>query len=149
MYKIRPYNDDDFDSVKSLLKLTNLFIPEIDTREIYLQKTRDDPATMLVAENGGEVVGFVLVSYDIWVTTIRHLCSHPKKGKGAGFYLGRDMIKMARNRGCKMVCSYTEAANERSVKLQKMARFKVWEGSDGNPMNIYCLYKKLIRGCDE
>jgi len=125
MYSIRPYRDDDYDSVVALLKLTNLFISELDTRDIYLQKMKDDPETMLVAENGDDIVGFVLVSYDIWVTTIRHLCSHPQKGKGAGFYLGREMIKMARNRGCKMVCSYTETSNKRSIRLQKLARFKV------------------------
>jgi len=141
-YSVRPYNNEDFDSVIDILKLTNLYIPFTDTKEIFSQKSKDDPETILVAEKNGEVLGFTLISYDIWASTIRHMCSHPTKGKGAGFYLALKTIKIIKSRGCKLICSYTETSNNRSMKFQKLAGWKPWKDSSGRPMNVYCMYKK-------
>ena len=124
MYKIKPYETEDYDNVIDLLKITNLFYEATDTKEVFDLKIKDDPESLLVAEINNEIVGFVLIRYDAWASSICHLCSHPTKGKGAGFYLGSKAMGIIKGRGCKLVCSYTEIENGKSVKLQARSGWK-------------------------
>ena len=122
---IRPYSKEDYDGVKELLQLTGLYISTLDTEEVFSKKSTDDSESMFVAEKNGEIIGFVMFSYDVWITTIRHLCSHPKKGIGVGMLLASHAIKIIRSRGCKSVCSYTAISFQQVQAQQRVGQYAV------------------------
>ena len=74
---------EDIPKVINLLKVCELFYESEDTTDKFERKLARDKHLMLVAEEEGEIVGFVMASYDGWAAIFWHFCVHPdhrKKG---------------------------------------------------------------------
>jgi len=141
---IRTYLPRDFPECKKILEDTETLIPFLDTQEIYDQKSADDPESIWVAINEDlQIVGLVLISYDPWASTIRHLASCPVRGVGAGALLAYRAVAVIRERGSGCVVSYTDALNERSVDMQLKAGWEIYPNAKGDPMDVRCIYKVL------
>lgn len=83
--QIRNYKDEDFQQVDKLLKETGVKWYSVDNRENFRKKIKQDPESIIVAEEDGNIVGTIFVVYDPWSSFILHLAvdeNHRKKGLG-------------------------------------------------------------------
>ena len=81
--QIRNYKDADFPQLKELLKATGIYYEPLDKREIFQKKIEHDPASIIIAEDTGGIIGIVFIIYDPWNSFVYHLGVHPDcRGKG-------------------------------------------------------------------
>ena len=82
---IRNYDDEDFPQVEELLKKSGIYWSSYDRRDILKKKIENDPESIIVAEDDGNVIGIIFFVYDPWSSYILHLAvdaEHRKKGIG-------------------------------------------------------------------
>ena len=108
---VRPAGPEDFDAVATLL--AELGRPEVTAatrdgaREVYLRHVARADTASLVAEAGGEVVGFMSLEFrerlnrttpQAWIPDL--IVSARRRGIGAGKALLLKGFEIARERGC-------------------------------------------------
>lgn len=97
---VRPYQPDDYTSVKRNLEEGGIFYDDMDSAERLEQKIKRNPGSVIVAERNGEVVGNVFLIEDGWAAFVFRLAvskEHRKQGIGSG--LMKAVEDEARKRG--------------------------------------------------
>ena len=78
---LREIEYTDIPKVIELLKACELYYESEDTIEKLEQKLSRDKHLMLAFEETGEIIGFVMASYDGWAAIFWHFCVHPNYRK--------------------------------------------------------------------
>lgn len=109
---LRDYTDADFDDVRRVLEETGLFVPEVDTRDRFKEKIEREPGSIIVAADGGRVVGCVFVTDDATTVLITRLAVHPdQQGAGVGTALLEAVEDWLAERGTRIAVAFAETAD--------------------------------------
>ena len=131
--KIRPYKNNDYQSVKSILLETGLFHENTDTKSGFKNKIRKDPGSILVAESKGKVIGNVITMYDGWNALIFRLAVRKElQGRGIGPKILNKAESMLRSKGAAQIVLLVRDHEEHLKRFyRKMGYFtsKVGPGS--------------------
>lgn len=113
-YLIRPYKDDDYPSVESILKNAGQHDENWDHHENLASMIKQDPESVLVAESGGEIVGcIIMVGYGERVSYLFRLSvKDSRKNQGIGSKLLDTACETLKRRGTKEVDLIVEADND-------------------------------------
>ena len=107
-----------------LLKVADLFWEIGDCIETLSKKLAFDPASILVLELEGKVIGVVTTTYDPWASFMWHLAIEPThQGQGLGHLLADEVEKRLRARGTTSVNGYILPTNENSRSFFKKRGF--------------------------
>lgn len=134
---IRPYLETDYDAVKAILQEGALFDDVWDAPLHFSKKSAKDPASVLVAVEGEEVVGCQLILRDDWTPFLFRLAvkeSYRKRGIGAALMDAAEA--QLRNEGMDEVAIFVDEAKS---DLQKYYEKRGYIRGG----NYRCLYKKL------
>jgi ribosomal protein S18 acetylase RimI-like enzyme len=127
---IRPYEPDDEQAVVAVWEQCGLLRPWNDPHRDIARKVADSAWGFLVAENGGRLVGAMMVGYDGHRGSVNYLGVVPS-ARGTG--LGRRMMERAeallRARGCPKVNLSVRADNVGAVAFYEHLGYVV-EGGD-------------------
>ena len=122
MYKIREMLEEEIPEVIRILKICDLYYPEDDTQENFSEKYVRDKGLMLVAAVSGEVIGFVMASYDGWAAIIWHLGILPSsRGKGISKALMAEICRRLKEKGAQFAYMLVKTDNE--LMLQCLPAF--------------------------
>lgn len=91
--KIRSYRQADYKELKNLLELCSLFDKSYDTEEKL--KNKKPEGSIIVAEDGDEIVGCIFFTWDGWDSSIYRLAVHSDYRKEG---LGSKLLEEAENR---------------------------------------------------
>jgi len=117
--KMRNYSDSDFPLLEQLLKETGIYEP-YDRRHVFKRKVKHDPESIIVAEEGGRILGCVFLIYDEWNSFIFHLCVHPEhRGRGLGKMLIERAEGVLKSRGIRRCMLFVEGKNRHTVSFYK------------------------------
>jgi ribosomal protein S18 acetylase RimI-like enzyme len=117
--KIRNYRDSDFPALERLLKDSGIY-ESYDKRAILKRKITDDPESIILAEDGGMVVGCVFLIYDAWNSSLFHLCTHPDyRNRGLGKMLLKKAEDVLKSRGVTRCMLFVEGRNRETAEFYK------------------------------
>jgi GNAT superfamily N-acetyltransferase len=129
---VRTAGPEDFTGVTALLEalgragVTETTVAEC--RALFEQQVADDAAAHLVAEEGGELVGFCSLHFrrrlnfatpEAWVPDL--YVAENARGRGTGLALLAEAERLARERGCHRLT--LESGHEREAAHRLYARF--------------------------
>jgi len=98
---IRPYQQDDRESVIRLWRETGLALPQNDPGKDIDRKLLVDPELFLVADDGGELVATVMAGYEGHRGWINYLAVKPGcQRRGYGRMLMEAAERLLRGKGC-------------------------------------------------
>jgi ribosomal protein S18 acetylase RimI-like enzyme len=113
MVSIRHYTDSDYEAVKQVLQEANLYDDVWEDRQNLKRKITRDPQSILLAEDGKQVIGCVFIVEDGWNAFIWRLAvrkDHRKKGIGTMLMKkAEDIIKA---RGIKESSIFVDTKND-------------------------------------
>lgn len=131
-FVIRPATYKDISKVISINWET---LPEHYDNSFFDELMRDSPETFLVAEDGNEVIGYIMCRLEYGFTMIKRF-GLAKKGhivsvaviesyrkKGIGIALVEEVMKMMRVKGCSETYLEVRMTNEPAVKLYEKLGF--------------------------
>lgn len=118
--KIREFQLKDTNQVITLVKETCLYHKPWDNRKNYAKKKKFSPDLMLVAEENGKIIGFVMAHYDGWFSYMGHLAvSKEHQGKGIGSILADEMERRMKKKGAKNIYILAALKNKKSIEFFK------------------------------
>jgi ribosomal protein S18 acetylase RimI-like enzyme len=130
--KVRNYSDSDYTELKDILKATELFVPEVDTRARFKQKIEEQENSIKVATDSGEVVGVVFITDDATNVLITRLAVIPERqGEGIGSRLLENAENFLEKRGTRISVAFAESSNE---ELKDWYREKGYEEKEDYSM---------------
>ncbi|MDG6915085.1 MAG: GNAT family N-acetyltransferase [Nitrososphaerota archaeon] len=133
-YTIRGAETTDIPSVIGVNAAT---LPEHYSDYFYYEVLNEFPGTFIVAELGGEVVGYVMCRTEYGLSVIKrfgiarkgHIISiatmEAHRGKGIGTELIRHSIEEMKRAGCKEVFLEVRVTNDGAVRLYRKLGFAV------------------------
>lgn len=111
--KIRELRKIEIPEVINLLKVCDLYYPEDDNFENLERKIKRDRKLMLVAEEKGKVIGFVMASCDGWAAIIWHLGVLPEyRNRGIAIKLVSEINRRLISLGMKKMYGLVEKKNK-------------------------------------
>ena len=91
--KIRNYKPEDYEELKKLLEICELFDKSYDKKEKFDNKK--PKGSIIICEEDNKIIGCVIFTYDGWDSSIYRLAVHPDcRNKG----VGNKLLKEAENR---------------------------------------------------
>lgn len=133
-YTIRHAEASD---VPAVIKVNAATLPEHYSDYFYYEILNEFPNTFIVAELGGEVVGYVMCRTEYGLSVMRrfgiarkgHIISiatmEPHRGKGVGSTLINRAMEELRTGGCKEVFLEVRVTNDGAVRLYRKLGFEV------------------------
>jgi len=111
--EVRPANVSDINTILELFLQEGLVTPGIDNLETYTRKLEHDPESILVAQEGHEIIGAVLFRYDPWVSIISSLAVfEPSRNIGVAEELVKEVVRITIGRGTSGIQAYIASDNE-------------------------------------
>lgn len=125
MVRLKNYEDSDFREIESLLKETGLYRLPFDRNEKLKKQINHDPESIIVAKDGGAVVGCIFILYNPWTSFIYHLgVLSSYNGQGIATKLMNKAEKILEERGVERPTLFVEEDNEELLTFYKN---KGWE----------------------
>jgi ribosomal protein S18 acetylase RimI-like enzyme len=113
MVEIVEYNDSMYEQLKDNLEHADLYDPDTDTRETLQKMIERDSKSILVAVDGGSVVGSVYLFEHRWESFIFRLAVKPEyRNQGIGSSLMREAEKILKDRDAKYVSLFIRIDDE-------------------------------------
>ena len=110
--KFVDYTDANFWTVQFILRVCGLLHEECDTREAFKKKIEHDPGSIILAKQGEQIVGAVVIIFDLWQSSLYRLAVLPKwRHQGIGRALANEAFKRLKNRGANLVCFFVHPEN--------------------------------------
>ena len=109
--KIRNYKPEDYEELKKLLEICELFDKSYDKKEKFDNKK--PKGSIIICEEDNKIIGCVIFTYDGWDSSIYRLCVHPHYRRKN---LGTRLLKEAEKRLKKLradVCQLGFKINEK------------------------------------
>ncbi len=117
---IREFTMEDYDKVVALWRAAGLTVGFSEAREGIRQKLERDPQLFLVAEEGDEIVGAVMGTYDGRRGYFYRLGVLPsRQGRGIGSALVEEVERRLAAMGCKKINVLVVEDNERAKALYR------------------------------
>jgi ribosomal protein S18 acetylase RimI-like enzyme len=117
---LRNYTDADFGKVKALLKKTRVYYQPLDKRGFLKKKIEQDPESIIVAEDSGELIATVFIIFDPWQSFIYHLAVSPEhRDQGIANCLMDEAEKRLKQRGIGRPTLFVEEENVKVVDFYK------------------------------
>ena len=139
MVEIRPYSNDDYNSLKINLEEAGMFDKDCDSEEKLHRKISESPESILVAVCENEIVGSVYIIPDHWDSLIFRLVvkkSHREKG------IGGLLLEEAENRlRANGYTSVSLLVNE--TELERLSSFYEKRGFEKMQSNYRYFFKEL------
>ena len=121
---IREIEYADIPKVIDLLKACDLYYESEDTIEKLERKLTHDKHFMLAFEESGEIVGFVMASFDGWAAIFWHFCVHPDhRKKGIAKTLLEEIKARLRLVGADKMYGLVMSTNKRMLDYSKKNGF--------------------------
>jgi len=115
---IRNYRSEDFEKIKELLIEGQLFHSISDAPESFNKKSKHDPESLIVAELSGQIVGFMIIIFDPWMSSIyRLVISNSCRQRGIGTLLVQEAINRLHAREAKFFCFFVNPENDTMLKF--------------------------------
>jgi ribosomal protein S18 acetylase RimI-like enzyme len=116
----RPYREGDREALVSLWAACGLTLPSNDPDRDIDRKLDRDAANLLVLEEGGELIGSVMVGYEGHRGWINYLAVHPgRRRRGMGRLLMDDAEARLRDLGCPKVNLQVRAGNDAAAEFYR------------------------------
>ncbi len=123
---IRSYRVSDEAGVIALWGMCGLLRPQNDPHKDIARKLRVDPAWLLVAEDGGRVIGAVMAGYEGHRGWINYLAVEPARQRGG---LGRELMtaaeRLLRAAGCPKINLQVRPENQAAIAFYERLGFSV------------------------
>jgi len=133
---IRNYNDADFPQLERLLKITKIYYAPLDKRYILKKKIEHDPESIIIAEDGENIIGTVFIIYDPWNSFVYHLAVHPDhRGRGLANKLMDEAEGRLKARGMNRPTLFVEEENPSVEFYKKRGWFVLYK--------VFCMEKVL------
>jgi ribosomal protein S18 acetylase RimI-like enzyme len=95
-----------------------------DNREVLLRLLDRDPEALLVARNGGRVLGTLIAAWDGWRGNMYRLAvAHEQRHRGIGLELVRAGERRLWDRGARRVTALVGAEDEDAIALWRAAGY--------------------------
>ena len=126
MIKLRNYKVDDYSRVKEILKEAKLFDSVWDSAENINGKINNNPESILVAVENGEIVGIVIiVDYGPKLKYLfRLVVKKELRGRGTATKLIEFATKYSKQKGASEVGLYVDADNKNLTSFYAKRGFK-------------------------
>lgn len=137
--KIRNYDNRDYPEVVSILKDSDLFDDVWDSEDNLKSMTVKNPQSILVAEDGGKVIGNIfIIHYGKKVSYLFRLAVRKEvREKGIGSALIKKAEEVIKQRGATEVGLYVDSGNLNLQDFYKKRSFKI------SPKTYYYMWKEL------
>jgi ribosomal protein S18 acetylase RimI-like enzyme len=123
---IRPYAPADEGAVIALWQTCGLVRPQNDPHKDIARKLRVDPEWLLVAEDGGRIIGTVMAGYEGHRGWINYLAVEPARQRGG---LGRELMaaaeRLLRAAGCPKINLQVRPENQAAIAFYERLGFSV------------------------
>ena len=120
----RAYQDNDYNSLKALLKEAGLFYPYWDGRSSLRKKLLRSPGSIIVAVNEKKVVGCQYAISEIGGFLVQLAVKKEFRGQGIGGKLLKRGEDFLRNKGAGEVIIWADSGNESLLNYYKKRGYK-------------------------
>lgn len=128
---------EEIPEVIRILKICDLYYPEDDTEENFSRKFSKDKDLMLVATVQGEVVGFIMASYDGWAAMVWHLGVLPGfRERGIAKALMDEICRRLKEKGTQY--AYGLVKTDNTLMLERLSAFGFSNQSQVTIVHVVC-----------
>lgn len=120
--EIRSYKPTDYEKLKELLVICELFDKSYDTEEKLRNKT--PLSSIIVAEDNGKIVGCIFFTWDGWDSSLYRLAVHPDYRKqGLGTKLLEEAEKRLKSLGADVASLRVHVNNKEALEFFKKREY--------------------------
>lgn len=139
MTNIRPYQQSDYEKIKTILQTSDMFDVTWDSETNFASMLETNPHAIQIAELDGQVVGLVIIDQHGRETAFfyRLAVLEQHRGSGVGSLLLQKAEGIACTMGAKEVAVYGDAGNT------IVQRFYTAKGYQTTGKKFICMYKTV------